>query len=65
MSLSPNEIIEKEFRVRFRGYDPEEVDSFLEEVSEIITSLIKEKNALKDQLVGYKARLADLKKREE
>ncbi|MDL1957813.1 MAG: DivIVA domain-containing protein, partial [Deltaproteobacteria bacterium] len=36
-----------------------------EEVSEIITSLIKEKNALKDQLVGYKARLADLKKREE
>ncbi|MCK4426756.1 MAG: DivIVA domain-containing protein [Deltaproteobacteria bacterium] len=65
MSLSPNEIIEKEFRARFRGYDPEEVDSFLEEVSEIMASLIKEKNALKDQLVGYKAHLADLKKREE
>jgi cell division initiation protein len=65
MTLSPNEIIEKEFRARFRGYDPEEVDSFLEEVSEIMTSLIKEKNALKDQLVGYKADLADMKKREE
>jgi cell division initiation protein len=65
MSLSPNEIIEKEFRARFRGYDPEEVDSFLEEVSEIMTSLIKEKNALKDQVIAYKAQLADLKNREE
>ena len=65
MSLSPNEIIEKEFRTKFRGYDPEEVDSFLEEVSEIMTSLIKEKNALKDQLIAYEAQLADLKKKEE
>ncbi len=65
MSLSPNEILEKEFRARFRGYDSEEVDSFLEEVSEIMTSLIKEKNALKDQLIAYKGQLADMKKREE
>jgi cell division initiation protein len=65
MSLSPNEIIEKEFRAKFRGYDPEEVDSFLEEVSEIMTSLIKEKNALKDQLIAYEDQLADLKKKEE
>jgi cell division initiation protein len=65
MSLSPNEILEKEFHARFRGYDPEEVDSFLEEVSEIMTSLIKEKNALKDQLIAYKDQLADMKKREE
>ena len=65
MSLSPNEILEREFRARFRGYDPEEVDSFLEEVSEIMTSLIKEKNALKDQLIAYKGQLAEMKKREE
>ena len=43
MSISPNEILEKEFRARFRGYDPDEVDSFLEEISEIMTSLIREK----------------------
>jgi cell division initiation protein len=65
MSLSPNEIIEKEFHVRFRGYDPEEVNPFLEEVSEIMTSLIKEKNSLKDQLIAHEAQLADLKKKEE
>ena len=65
MSLSPNEILEKEFRARFRGYDPEEVDSFLEKVSEIMTSLIKEKNVLKDQLIAYKGQLAEMKKREE
>ena len=65
MSLSPNEILEKEFRARFRGYDPEEVDSFLEELSKVMTSLIKEKNALKDQLIAYKGRLADVKKKEE
>lgn len=65
MSISPNEILEKEFRARFRGYDPSEVDSFLEEISEIMTSLIKEKNALMDQLTAYKDQLADMKKREE
>lgn len=65
MSLSPNEILEKEFCARFRGYDPKEVDSFLEEVSEIMTSLIKEKNAMKDQLIAYKGQLAEMKKKEE
>jgi cell division initiation protein len=65
MSISPNEILEKEFHTRFRGYDPDEVDSFLEEISGIMTSLIREKNAMKDQLVSYKAQLEDLKKREE
>jgi cell division initiation protein len=65
MSLTPNEILEKEFRARFRGYDTKEVDSFLEEISQIMTSLIKEKNDLKDQLVAYKTKLADLRRKEE
>ena len=65
MSFTPNEILEKEFRARFRGYDTEEVDSFLEEVSQIMTALIKEKNAMKDQLIAYKAQLAEMKKGEE
>ncbi|OPL14143.1 MAG: hypothetical protein AVO38_12355 [delta proteobacterium ML8_D] len=65
MSLTPNEILEKEFRARFRGYDTKEVDSFLEEISQIMTSLIKENNDLKDQLVAYKNKLTDLKNREE
>ena len=28
MSITPNEILEKEFEARFRGYDKEEVRAF-------------------------------------
>jgi len=65
MSLSPNDILDKEFRSKFRGYDPSEVDNFLEKVAEVMTSLIKERNALKDQLVACNAQLTDFRKREE
>ena len=65
MSLSPNDILDKEFRSKFRGYDPSEVDNFLEKIAEVMTSLVKERNALKDQLVACNAQLADFRKREE
>ncbi|NIA08844.1 MAG: DivIVA domain-containing protein [Nitrospiraceae bacterium] len=65
MNISPNDILDKEFHNRFRGYDSDEVDNFLERVAEAMTSLVKERNALKDQLVACNAQLADLRKREE
>ncbi|MFC1827821.1 DivIVA domain-containing protein, partial [Thermodesulfobacteriota bacterium] len=34
MKITLQDIIEKEFRVKFRGFDIVEVDTFLEEVAE-------------------------------
>ena len=30
MALSPKDILEKEFDTKFKGYDPQEVDLFLD-----------------------------------
>ncbi len=65
MSITPNEILDKEFARRFRGYDPDEVDTFLEEVAQSLADVIKEKNALKDQITLLKAQLDQHKAKEE
>ena len=64
MAITPNELLEKEFSIRFRGYDREEVDSFLEEVANFLTSVIKERNELKDKILAYKKQLSMLKHQE-
>lgn len=65
MSLTPNDILEKNFSVSFRGYNRDEVDKFLEFVAESLTSAIKELNALKDQTAGLRIKLDSLQEREE
>ncbi len=65
MNITPNDILDKEFHTKFRGYDSSEVDNFLERVAEAMTSLVKERNSLRDQLAACNAQLADLRKREE
>ena len=65
MGITPNEILEKEFKTRFRGFDPSEVQDFLEEVAAELTGVIKEKNTLKGYVAGYKAKLDEFKRREE
>jgi cell division initiation protein len=42
MELSPLEIRQREFGRKFRGYDPEEVDTFLEQTAEEMTRLVQE-----------------------
>ncbi len=65
MTLSPNDILDQEFPKKFRGYDPEEVTSFLEKVADVLSETIKEKNTLKDKLAACKARVEEFEKREE
>ncbi len=64
MSITPNEILEKEFEARFRGYDKDEVRAFLEEVANYLASVIKERNELKDRVLSYKKQIAHLKQQE-
>ena len=42
MELSPLEITQREFSKRFRGLDPEEVHTFLEQIAEEMTRLVQE-----------------------
>ncbi len=65
MSLTSNDVLEKEFRVRIRGYDTEEVDLFLEEVAETLAAITRENNSLKDQLAACQAQLEKYKKGED
>ncbi|MDA8161565.1 MAG: DivIVA domain-containing protein [Desulfobacteraceae bacterium] len=65
MGITPNEILEKEFKPRLRGYDSSEVRAFLEEVAAELTAVIKERNTLKGYVIGCKAKLEEFKKKEE
>ncbi len=64
MSITPNEILEKEFEARFRGYDQDQVRAFLEEVANYLASVIRERNELKDRVLSFKKQIAYLKQQE-
>ncbi len=72
MNISPKDILEKEFAKKFNGYDPEQVDEFLDDVIRQFESLMEEnenilaKNeALKSELSRYKAKADKLENIEE
>jgi cell division initiation protein len=50
MPLTPMDIHNKEFSRSFRGYDEDEVDSFLDEVVEEFERLYKENLEIRDRI---------------
>ena len=52
MKLTPMDINNKEFKRVLRGYSPEEVDEFLDEVVESYEELFKEKSKLEEKLAA-------------
>jgi len=62
--ITPKDILDKEFNTKFRGYDPDEVDSFLEEIADAFTAKVKELNQVKDQLVSCQNEIKELKDRQ-
>lgn len=50
MKLTPVDITNKEFRKMLRGYDPEEVDEFLDQIIEDYEELFKENSLLKEKI---------------
>jgi len=65
MSLTPLDIQQQQFRVRFRGFDIREVDRFLEQLAENQTLLQGENKALKEELRRLKLENQGYKEREE
>ena len=54
MKITPQDIIDKEFRVKFRGFDMAEVDVFLEEVAENLFRLSEENTLLNEQVTALR-----------
>ena len=68
INLTPEEILNKEFRIDTRGYSIKEVDQFLDEIiadyqtfNRIILDLQKEKGEQADTILKLKQEIRDLK----
>lgn len=53
MKLTPMDINNKEFKRGLRGYNPEEVDEFLDEIVDNYEELYKENSKLKEKITSY------------
>lgn len=62
MKISPASIKRQEFAKKLRGYDPEEVQAFLEKLADDIDLLLKENEELNLQVQTLSENLAEFKK---
>ncbi len=62
--MDPQDIRQKAFPKRFRGYDPAEVDAFLEQIAEQHESMHAEARELRRQLAEVQGELKDYHGRE-
>jgi cell division initiation protein len=66
MRISPQDIRQQQFTVKmFRGFDPQEVDAFLEDVADDYETLLKECQLMREQLAAQEERqrgVAELEK---
>ena len=61
MHLTPLDIKKQEFKKTIRGFDPLEVESFIEMVAEEFENIIREKNNFADEVLKLKTQLQDYK----
>ena len=61
MRLSPVDIRQQQFTTKmFRGFDPQEVDAFLDDVAEDYENVLRENVALREQVGSYEERARGL-----
>ena len=65
MKLTPIDIQQRQFRVRFRGFDVREVDAFLEQMANAFEALEKENEDRNGKIQRLTEDIQELKKREE
>ena len=65
MKMTPLEIQQQQFKVRFRGFDVREVDHFLERVADSVADLREENKQLYEEQRRLKMELQGYKEREE
>jgi cell division initiation protein len=64
MKLTPLDIQQQKFQVQWRGYDKQEVETFLEMISEDVESLMQECNKLRSEIQKCEAQLVDFRENE-
>ncbi len=64
MAITPLEIRKQEFRKSLRGYDPHEVRSFLEMVSNEMENLMRDNAALNEKVKDLDAKIEDYRRME-
>jgi cell division initiation protein len=65
MRITPHDIRQQQFTSKmFKGYDPQEVDAFLDDVAEDYESVLKEVALLKEQMVAQEERSRGVAERE-
>ena len=64
MKITPLDIQQMVFRAKFRGYDREEVNRFLEEVAQTVESLNRDNAALRERAAFLEQQVAELKRTE-
>lgn len=65
MRMTATDIRQQQFAVRlFRGFDPQEVDAFLEEMADEVEELTRENALLKEQLVQVEEKSKGIEGRE-
>ncbi len=61
MRITPLDIQQKQFTSKFRGFDIEEVDSFLEHIREEMEELLRENANLREDVRRYEKQLKEYK----
>lgn len=64
MRITPLDIQQKQFKKVMRGYDPEDVQTFLELIRTEFEELVKENNVIKDELRRRLSEIDEYKERE-
>lgn len=59
MSITPQEIVDKAFSIKFRGYDKEEVDEFLDKIYIDYEELTRYKDETERYIKRLEVRLSD------
>ncbi|TNF54205.1 DivIVA domain-containing protein [bacterium] len=64
MRITPLDIQQKQFPVKFRGFDEEEVDAFLELVREEMEELLRDNASLREESKKYEKQVKEYKSME-
>ncbi len=62
MKLTPLDIKKQRFAVKMRGFDPTEVETFLEMAANEFEALLNERNRLNEEATKLKTQLRDYQK---
>jgi len=64
MKITPSDIQQQQFRIRFRGFDVREVDSFLEGIADEFQALIRENTGQQREVERLKLEIEEYRDRE-